>query len=173
MQRLFGGVLPQSPYPPRSKTWPLLADEIASGSGRGKSDEKVSVVRAGSVTLKIYTLRHGDRVRYTVAWYVGPKRHRKHFSCPRRARAFAKKRAEALAAGQVHGPQLTTAQAQDFGLVPAVGQGGQVLAAGDRAHCGDGEDIAVVVSLGGPLSASRSGGDTRTACSRTRGGTAG
>jgi len=83
------------------------------GSGRGKSDEKVSVVRAGSVTLKIYTLRHGNRVRYTVSWHVGPKRHRKHFSCLQRARAFAKERAEALAAGQVHGPQLTTAQAQD------------------------------------------------------------
>jgi biotin carboxylase len=83
------------------------------GSGRGKSDEKVSVVRAGSVTLKIYTLRHGDRVRYTVSWHVGPKRHRKHFSCLQRARAFAKERAEALAAGQVHGPQFSTAQAQD------------------------------------------------------------
>jgi hypothetical protein len=67
------------------------------GSGRGKSDEKVSVVRAGSVTLKIYTLRHGDRVRYTVCWYVRPKRHTKNFQRFDRAEAYARERAEASA----------------------------------------------------------------------------
>jgi hypothetical protein len=67
------------------------------GSGRGKSDKQVSVVRAGSVTLKIYTLRHGDRVRYTVSWYVGPKRHTKNFQRFDRAETYARERAVALA----------------------------------------------------------------------------
>ena len=80
---------------------------------RGKSDDKVSVVRAGSVTVKIYTLQHGNRLRYTVSWHIGPKRHRKHFSCPERARKFAQARAEELASGQIHGPQFSAAQAQD------------------------------------------------------------
>lgn len=78
-----------------------------------REESTVSVVRAGSVTVKIYTMQHGNRVRYTVSWHIGPKRHRKHFSCPQRARKFAKERAEELAAGQVHGPQFSTAQAQD------------------------------------------------------------
>jgi integrase len=80
---------------------------------RANSGSSVRLVRAGSVTVKIYTINRQAGLYYSVCWYVGPKRHTKNFQNFAHAEAYARERAEALAAGQVHGPQLTTAQAQD------------------------------------------------------------
>ena len=55
-----------------------------------------------------------DRQDLTVAWHVGPKRHRQNFKTIEEAKAFAKVEAEKLAAGQVHAHTVTVAQAQDM-----------------------------------------------------------
>ncbi len=79
-----------------------------------KSNSRNHLIRSGSVTLKIYECHKKDRQYFTVAWHVGPKRHRQNFKTLEEAKAFAKVEAEKLAAGQVHAPNVTVAQAQDM-----------------------------------------------------------
>jgi integrase len=79
-----------------------------------KSNGKIHLIRSGSVILKIYECRKKGRDYFTVAWHVGPKRYRRNFKTLDEAKAFAKPEAEKLAAGQVHAPAVTVAQAQDM-----------------------------------------------------------
>lgn len=79
-----------------------------------KSTGKIHLIRSGSVTLKIYECRKMGRDYFTVAWHVGPKRHRQNVKTVDQAKAFAKVEAEKLAARQVHAPAVTVAQAQDM-----------------------------------------------------------
>lgn len=80
---------------------------------RAKSGSSVHLVRSGSVTVKIYNINRQAGRYYSVCWYVGPKRHTKNFHRFDRAEAYARERAEELAAGRVLAPQITVAQAQD------------------------------------------------------------
>jgi integrase len=83
-------------------------------SRAGKSTGKIHLVRAGSVTLKIYQCHKKGRDYFTVSWHIGPRRHRQNFKTLDEARRFAKVEAEKLAAGQVNVPGLSVADAQTY-----------------------------------------------------------
>ena len=88
--------------------------ESPKATKAAKSTGKIHLIRSGSVILKIYECRKKGRDYFTVAWHVGPKRYRQNFKTLDEAKAFAKPEAEKLAAGQVHAPTVTVAQAQDM-----------------------------------------------------------
>lgn len=92
----------------------MTTPESPKATKSAKSTGKIHLIRSGSVILKIYECRKKGREYFTVAWHVGPKRHRQNFKTLDEAKAFAKPEAEKLAAGQVHAPTVTVAQAQDM-----------------------------------------------------------
>jgi integrase len=81
---------------------------------KAENESKVRTVQSGSVTVKIYEGRNRGKPCFTVIWYVGQKRERRSFFELSGAKAFAKDRAEKLAAGQIHAPSISPAEAQVF-----------------------------------------------------------
>ncbi|MCX6970663.1 MAG: hypothetical protein NTV93_11020 [Verrucomicrobia bacterium] len=81
---------PASPRPPK----------------RPKSSGDPTLIRCGSVAVKIYKLRREKGAYFTVSWHTGPKRNRQNFKAFEAAKKFARDRAEELAAGQVNSPTV-------------------------------------------------------------------
>jgi hypothetical protein len=78
------------------------------------SETTPRVVKAGSVTVKIYTGRIGRYHTFTVYWRAAGRSHRKTFSHEKEAQKFAREQAENLAAGQVHSPSITATEVSTF-----------------------------------------------------------
>ena len=72
------------------------------------------LVKAGSVTIKIYSGRIGRYDTFTVYWRAAGRSHRKTFSHEKEAQKFAREQAESLAAGQVHSPSITSTEVSTF-----------------------------------------------------------
>ncbi len=121
----------------------MTTQASSKSSKKAKSTGKIHLIRSGSVILKIYECRKKGRDYFTVAWHVGPKRYRQNFKTLDEAKAFAKPEAEKLAAGQVHAPTVTVAQAQD--MKEAIRRLGPVQT---PIHVVAGEYAAVVKQLG-------------------------
>lgn len=72
------------------------------------------LIKAGSVTVKIYTGRIGRYHTFTVYWRAAGRSHRKTFSHEKEAQKFAREQAEQLAAGQVQSPSITATEVSTF-----------------------------------------------------------
>jgi integrase len=119
---------PASPRPPKTP----------------QSSGEPTLIRCGSVAVKIYKLRREKGAYFTVSWHTGPKRNRQNFKAFEAAKKFARDRAEELAAGQVNSPTVTIAQAQD--MKEALRRIGPL---GTPVHVVAGEYADVVNQLGG------------------------
>lgn len=119
---------PASPRPPK----------------RPKSSGDPTLIRCGSVAVKIYKLSREKGAYFTVSWHTGPKRNRQNFKAFEAAKKFARDRAEELAAGQANSPTVTIAQAQD--MKEALRRIGLL---GTPVHVVAGEYADVVNQLGG------------------------
>lgn len=78
------------------------------------SEAAPRLVKAGSVTVKIYSGRIGRYHTFTVYWRAAGRSHRKTFSHEKEAQKFAREQAESLAAGQVHSPSITSTEVSTF-----------------------------------------------------------
>jgi hypothetical protein len=72
------------------------------------------LIKAGSVTLKIYSSRIGRYRAFTVYWRVAGRSHRKTFADEKAAQKFAREQAEKLSAGQITAPAISVTDAQTF-----------------------------------------------------------
>lgn len=72
------------------------------------------LIKAGSVTVKIYTGHVGPYRTFTVYWRVAGRSHRKTFSDEKEALKFAREQAEKLAAGQVQSPSISATEVSTF-----------------------------------------------------------
>jgi integrase len=78
---------------------------------RGKT---VKLVRSGSAVAKIYTTERQGRRYYTVSWYCGGQRCRKHCGTLAVARSFAKVQADQVNAGLAQWVKISPADAKEF-----------------------------------------------------------
>ncbi|MEI9898421.1 MAG: hypothetical protein WDN28_32330 [Chthoniobacter sp.] len=72
------------------------------------------MVKAGSVSVKIYTGQIGQYQTFTVYWRAAGRSHRKTFSHEKEALKFAREQAEKLAAGQVQSPSISAVEVSTF-----------------------------------------------------------
>lgn len=92
----------------------MSTPQVVTACVRVREKSNPIEVCSGSSRVKIYACRKPNRKYFTVAWHAGPKRHRRNFKTLEEAKALARAEAEKPAAGQVHSPTVTTAQAQDM-----------------------------------------------------------
>src|SRR5437879_10694660 len=83
--------------------------KLSAGSGTAPR-----LIKAGSVTVKIYTGRIGRFRTFTVYWRAAGRSHRRTFSHEKEAQKFARDQAESLAAGQVQSPSITATEVSTF-----------------------------------------------------------
>ena len=91
------------------------------------------LIKAGSVTVKIYSGRIGRYHTFTVYWRAAGRSHRKTFSHEKEALKFAREQAETLAAGQVQSPSISSTEVSTFRVVAQFG--GVTRAAGRGKPC--------------------------------------
>ena len=78
------------------------------------SEAAPRLVKAGSVTVKIYSGLIGRYHTFTVYWRAAGRSHRKTFSHEKEAQKFAREQAEKLAAGQVQSPSISSTEVSTF-----------------------------------------------------------
>lgn len=101
-------------------------------------------VKRGSVVVKIYRLKHVQSksgVIYSASWYVGSVRKTKQLVDLSKLEAFAKLKAEQLAAGRIDGSAATVEDVEELNLAREIAQPFPLLAAlrewqAARALCG-------------------------------------
>lgn len=83
--------------------------KLSAGSGSAPR-----LIKAGSVTVRIYSGRIGRYHTFAVYWRAAGRSYRKTFSHEKEALKFAREQAEKLAAGQVQSPSISSMEVSTF-----------------------------------------------------------
>ncbi len=85
-----------------------------SHATRKQRKRRPRIIVSGSALVKIYEGKNRGKPLFTVAWHIGPRRHRVCFQDLKAAEQFARSRAELLRHGDHSNARLTPAEIETF-----------------------------------------------------------